>query len=262
MAGHDRFSLKGKVILVTGATRRYGLYMCEGLCEAGGTVCVTSRDKARAEDTALHLASFGGSAYGYAYDQGSDDSIEALVGDVMRDHGRIDVLVNNARCIPETAAPDIGREELNRTFSVNAVGMILLTRTVVNEMRQAGGGVIINVGSIYGMGGQDLSIYEDPDMRMSLDYPMQKGGVLAYTKQLATCLARHGIRANCLSLGGLTETAPKDDDVFLEAYRSRTPMRRLTEPDDVKGPIVFLASDASAYMTGANLVLDGGWTAW
>ena len=261
MADCDIFSLEGKVIVVTGGTKKYGRAFGVALAEAGGTVIVTSREKPRADAAAKELCDRGGRAHGYVLDQADDDSIEALVSDVIRDHGRIDVLVNNARRIPEMTAPEISREELDRLFAVNAVGLILVTRRVVEEMKKGGGGNIINIGSIYGMGGQDLSIYEHPDRNMSLDYPIQKGGMIAYTKQLATCLARYKIRANCLSLGGLRETAP-DDPVFLEQYCKRVPLGRMAVPEDVRGPMVFLASDASAYMTGANVVVDGGWTAW
>jgi len=257
----NKFSLKDKRILVTGGTRRYGLHMCEGLAEAGGTVLLTSRDKTRAETQARAFRERGLEAVGYALELAEDDSIENLVSTIIRDHGRIDVLVNNARRIPQLSPTEINREELNHLFGVNCVGPILLTRRITNEMRKTGGGNIINIGSIYGMVGQNLSIYDDPESNMSLDYPVQKGGMIAYTKQLATCLAQYHIRSNCLSLSGLRETAP-DDTVFLKAYRKRTPMGRMALPEDVKGPIVFLASDASAYMTGVNLVIDGGWTAW
>ena len=255
------FSLEGKVIVVTGGTRRYGYHFCDALVGAGGTVILTSRDKARAEETAARLGSKGGKCYGYPLEQADDDSIEELVSSVIRDYEKIDVLVNNARRIPQMPGCEIDREELDKLFTINSVGLILLTRRVVEEMRKAGGGNIINIGSIYGMGGQDLSIYSDPDRSASLDYPIQKGGMIAYTKQLATTLARYNIRANCLSLGGLRETAP-DDPVFLEGYSRRTPMGRMAVAEDVRGPIIYLASDASAYMTGVNLVVDGGWTAW
>ena len=255
------FSLKGKTILVTGGTRRYGLHMCEGLAEAGGTVLLTSRDKGRAGTQAKAFRERGLEAFGYALELAEDDSIENLVSTVIRDHGKVDVLVNNARRIPQLPPPEINRQELNTLFTVNCVGPILLTRRVAEEMRKASGGNIINIGSIYGMVGQNLSIYDDPDSNMSLDYPIQKGGMIAYTKQLATCLAQYNIRSNCLSLGGLSETAP-DDPIFLEQYNKRTPLGRMACPKDVKGPIVFLASDASAYMTGTNVVVDGGWTAW
>ena len=254
------FSLKGKVIVVTGGTRRYGYHLCEGLAEAGGTVVLTSRDKKRADATAENLRSKGPEVFGYSLELADDDSIEEFVAAVIRDRTRIDVLVNNARRIPQMSAPEINREELDRVFTVNSVGTILLTRRVVEEMKKAGGGNIINIGSIYGMVGQDLGIYEEPEESISWDYPVQKGGIIAYTKQLASTLARHGIRANCLTLGGLGEGTPGGR--FLEQYCKRTPLGRMAVGEDVKGPIVFLASDASAYMTGANVVVDGGWTAW
>jgi len=256
------FSLQDKVIIVTGGTKKYGYYFCEALCEAGGTVAVTSRDEQRAKQMAQEFSARDLKAYGYALQLADDDSIEQLVTSVIQDLGKIDVLINNARHVPQMAADEIDREELDKVFTINAVGQILLTRRVVEEMKKAGGGNIINIGSIYGMVGQDLSIYTEPEASYSLDYPIQKGGMIAYTKQLATILARYNIRANCLSLGGLRETVPDDWDFFLEHYCKHVPLGRMTVGEDVKGPIILLASDASAYMTGVNLVVDGGWTAW
>lgn len=135
-----------------------------------------------------------------------------------------------------------------------------MTRLVAEEMKKAGKGNIINISSIYGMGGQDTSIYKDPEPNISLDYALQKGGIIAHTKQLAAILGQHNIRVNCLSLGGIWEATL--DPYFLERYNKRVPLGRMTKGEDVKGPIIFLASDASAYMTGANIVVDGGWTAW
>jgi len=261
MAGNcGIFSLEGKVIVVTGATRRYGYYFCEGLAEAGGTLALTSRDKARADEKAEAFRSRGLEVFGYSLDLADDDSIEQLVAAVLRDHDRIDVLVNNARQVAGVRASEISRADLDKVFTVNCVGTILLTRRVVDEMKKAGGGNVINIGSIYGIGGQDPGVYDEPEASVSLDYSIQKGGAIAYTKQLAATLAGHNIRSNCLSLGGLEETAP--GGCFLERYCKRTPLGRMAVGEDVKGPIVFLASDASAYVTGANLVVDGGWTAW
>jgi len=258
---YELFSLNDKVVVVTGGTRRYGHHFCQALGQAGATVVLTSRDQGRAADAAQELADMGLKAFGYSLQLADDSSIDTFVDAVIADHGHIDVLVNNARTIPQMPAPEITRQELDRAFTINVTGMILLTRRVVEEMKQAGGGNIINIGSIYGMVGQNLSIYEEPEASVSLDYPIFKGGIIAYTKQLATTLARYNIRANCLSLGGLGETAP-DDDYFLLRYNERVPMGRMATGQDVAGPIVFLASDASAYVTGDNLVVDGGWTAW
>ena len=254
------FSLEGKIIVITGGTRKYGYHFCEALAEAGGTVILTSRDKNRAEETAEVFSKKGQKAFGYSLELAQDDSINEFVSAVIKTHKKIDVLINNARRIPQMPPYNINREELDKLFTINSVGLILLTRRVVEEMKRAGGGNIINISSIYGMGGQDLSIYKDPDANISLDYPIQKGGIIAYTKQLATTLARHNIRCNCLTLGGFQEAS--HDPYFLKRYNKRVPLGRMAIGEDVKGPIIFLASDTSAYMTGANLVVDGGWTAW
>ena len=259
--GCGRFSLEGKIIVVTGGTRRYGLCMAEGLAEAGGTVILTSRSRERAEAKAAPLRERGLDIRGMSLDQADDASIDAFVDAVVAEHGRIDVLVNSARHIPEMPAFEVDRAELDKTFTINAVGQILLTRRVILEMRKSGGGNIITIGSIYGMGGQDPNVYDNPDNNMTFDYAIMKGGMVAWARQLATMFARDGIRCNCLTLGGLTDPANPPGD-FEKKYCRRTPLGRLADLDDVKGPIVFLASDASAYMTGANLVVDGGWTAW
>ncbi len=269
----ELFSLEDKVVVVTGGTRRYGYYFCKALGQAGATVVLTSRDQGRADDTARELTCIGLKAFGYSLQLADDSSIEGFVDAVVADHGRIDVLVNNARTVPEMPVSELTHEELDRVFSINLTGMILLTRRVVEEMKRTGGGNIINIGSIYGMVGQNPSIYREPQISLSLDYPVFKGGILAYTKQLATTLAQHNIRANCLSLGGLRETIPPgqlseprrpsgDEDYFVPRYNERVPLGRMATGEDVAGPVVFLASDASAYVTGANLVVDGGWTAW
>jgi len=209
----ELFSLEDKVVVVTGGTQRYGYYFCRALGQAGATVVLTSRDQGRADDTAREFTDMGLKAFGYSLQLSDDGSIEAFVDAVIADHDRIDVLVNNARTISEMSANELTREELDRVFTINLTGVILLTRRIVEEMKQAGGGNIINIGSIYGIVGQNPSIYREPQASLSLDYPIFKGGILAYTKQLATTLAQHNIRANCLSLGGLRETAP--DDYFL-----------------------------------------------
>ena len=255
------FSLAGKVVVVTGGTKRYGLCMVEGLAEAGGTVILTSRDRERAEEHARPLRERGLKVYGAALQQADDASIEAFVSGVIAEHERIDVLVNSARHIPAKPAFEVDRAELDKTLMINATGQILLTRRVIGEMRKSGGGNIINIGSIYGLGGQDPRVYDDPDANVSLDYAIMKGGMVAWSKQLATLFAKDNIRSNCLSLGGFQDPDNPPGD-FEKHYCARTPLGRMAGVDDVKGPIVYLASDASAYMTGANLVVDGGWTAW
>ena len=259
--GTSLFSLDSRIVVVTGGTKRYGYSMAEGLAQAGGTVILTSRDKARAEAKAAPLRDRGLKAFGYALRQEDDASIDAFVSAVIDTYGRIDVLVNSARVTPSTTAFEIDRTELNDTFGVNLTGLILLTRRVIEEMRKTGGGSIINMGSIYGLGGQDPGVYDNPDEMISLDYAIAKGGTIAWTRQLAVVFARDNIRVNCLSLGGYKDPENPPGD-FEQKYCARTPMGRMADIDDAKGPVVFLASQASSYVTGANLVVDGGWTAW
>lgn len=258
----DLFSLEGKVVIITGGTRKYGHHFSEALAEAGATVVITSRDKKRAEETAEKFTSRGLKAFGYSLELMQDDSINEFVDSVIKNHEKIDVLINNARHIPQMQHDVINRKELDDSFTVNSVGLILLTRRVVEEMKKVGQGNIINISSIYGMVGQDISIYDDPEPNIILDYPIQKGGLIAYTKQLAAILGRHNIRCNCLTPGGLRETVPDSYSSFIERYNKRVPLGRMAVGKDCKGPIVFLASDASSYVTGHNLIVDGGWTAW
>ena len=257
----DMFKLDGKIALITGGTRRYGRAMSWGLAEAGATVVLTSRSKDRAEEIAAPMRDQGLIAHGAALDQGDDASIKSCIDDVIAEHGRIDVLINSARHIPTMTATEIDRAELDRTFTVNATGQILLTRRVITEMKKTDGGSIVNIGSIFGMIGQDLRVYENPDELMSLDYAIMKGGMIAWTKQLAAVYAASNIRVNCLSLGGLQDPENPPGD-FERRYAEATPLGRMAVPDDVKGVIVFLVSDASQYMTGANVVVDGGRVIW
>ncbi len=126
-------------------------------------------------------------------------------------------------------------------------------------MIQQGSGSIVNISSIYGVVGPDFSIYEGTDMTMPAFYAFDKGGMIAFTRYLACRLAKHGIRVNCISPGGLRD--PSQPLAFVRAYESRVPLGRLAGPEDIKGAVVFLASDASSYVTGTNLLVDGGWTA-
>ena len=259
--GHKMFSLERKIAVVTGGTKRYGLAMAEGLAQCRATVILSSRSKTRAEEYAEPMRQQGLKVYGAALDQADDASIDSFISDIIAEYGKIDILINSARHIAEGPAFEIPRQEFDKTFTINVTGQILIVRRVIGEMRKTGGGSIINIGSIYGMGGQDPSIYDDPDQALSLDYSIVKGGMVAWSKQIATMFAKDNIRCNCLTLGGLNQPE-MEGTAFLEEYCRRTPMGRMSYPEDVKGPIVFLASDASAYVTGINLIVDGGWTAW
>lgn len=254
------FSLAGKTAVVTGATGLYGRPFAEALCQAGATVVVTSRSVRVAEATARELAVGSGSALGLGLDQGNEESIARFGAELLERCGRIDVLVNNAVHRQGGGIDDTSAADWDATTAVNSRGLFLLTQLITTAMRhQGGGGSVINIGSIYGIVGPDFPIYDGTTMTSPAFYSYDKAGMIGFTRYLASALGPDGIRVNCLCPGGLR--AGDQDPAFLAAYESRTPLRRLAEADDVTPALVFLASDASRYVTGVTLPVDGGWTA-
>jgi NAD(P)-dependent dehydrogenase (short-subunit alcohol dehydrogenase family) len=252
------FSLEGRVVIVTGAAGLYGRPISEALAAAGATVVLAARGVDAVEAFAADLRTMGHSAIGHRLDQADAASVDRLCEDVLERLGRIDVLVNNAVHRSGTDFFGTGGEDFEATHRVNGSGLFRLTQRCAGAMARAGSGSIINVSSIYGAVGPDFTIYADTAMTNAPSYAYDKGGMIAFSRYLATCLGPQGIRSNCLVPGGL-ET--DQDERFIAAYCGRTPLRRMAETDDIKGPVLFLASDASRYVTGVTLPVDGGWTA-
>lgn len=255
----SRFSLAGRIAVVTGGAGLYGRPICTALAESGAHVVVASRDGATREALVDELAGGGWLATGWPLDLADESSIERLCAEVVSELGAIDVLVNNAvhragRTIDATTADD-----WRATSEVNSLGLFLICRAVGEQMVARRRGVIINVASIYGVVGADFGIYDGTDLTSPANYAFDKGGMISFTRHLASWLGPTGVRVNCISPGGLR--TPDQPQPFVDAYTRRVPLRRLAGPDDIKGPIVFLASDASSYITGINLAVDGGWTA-
>jgi NAD(P)-dependent dehydrogenase (short-subunit alcohol dehydrogenase family) len=247
----NQFNLEGKVILVTGAAGFLGQRFVESLKQAGASV--VGADIVSGSDVVLDVT--------------DKASIEKAFADIVEKHGRIDVVVNNAAIDPKfdkDAEPNTKHFEnyplelLKKSLEVNLLGYTLVAQEAVKHMRQAGGGQIINISSIYGLVGPDQDIYPDGSQK-PVDYAITKGGVVMLTKWLATTYGADGIRANTLTFGGVEKGHSEE---FKENYGARTPLGRMADADEVGGPLVFLASDAASYMTGADVVVDGGWTAW
>ncbi len=260
------FDLSGKVALVTGATGHLGGAMARALAEAGASVVVTSRDASRAAAAAgaLPVAGRGGGVspahHGVAMDYMDAESIAGGVREAIFKAGRIDVLVNNGYERVTADWTGVTGEQFTRQLA-NATGCFLLARQVRDHAVERGGGAsLIMIGSMYGLVGSYPDAYQDVPMSSPVAYHALKGGVLAMTRHLAVYWAADGVRVNCLSPGPFPAgtVSPK----MVERLSAKSPMKRMGRPDELKGAVVFLASDASSYVTGANLIIDGGWTAW
>lgn len=253
----ELLSLKNKTILVTGGAGRYGKPIVEALAEADGTVITASRNLAAGEALAEKFRRENLAVHALQVDQADHESVLKLKAEIKMQFGRLDVFVNNAvaRPMKSYASP---LSEWEESMRVNATGMFDITREMADLIAAGGGGAIINIASMMGMFGPDLSNYEGTNMGIPMpDYFFHKGGMITLTRYLARVLADQKIRVNCISPGGLlTENPPPAR--FLENYSKKVPVGRMATYDDIKGLIVFLASDASAYLSGENILMDGG----
>ena len=253
----DRFSLSGKTALVTGGAGLYGRQIVEALAEAGAKTYVASRNLANLEELAHALAEKGLTIHPRKLDQSSETSVENLLESLVEETRRLDILVNNAVSRP-MADWDSPVSEFEESMKTNATGIFLMTRAFGNHMAEQGGGSIINVGSIQGMVGPDYTLYEGLGWGTPPDYFFHKGGMIQLTRFAAGKLGPRGVRVNTLSPGGFFND---QDPVFVERYNARTFLGRMANGEDLKGVVVFLASDASEYLTGINIPVDGGYTA-
>jgi NAD(P)-dependent dehydrogenase (short-subunit alcohol dehydrogenase family) len=252
---HDLFDLHDRTVVVTGGGGLYGSAFVTALSAAGADVILTSRTTARAEAEAARLDGDSGTVRGIALDLADESSVRDFAASV----GPVDVLVNNAVHRAGGDLFDTTAADLDATAAVNWRGTFLLTQAIGARMAERGAGSIINIGSIYGLVAPEFDIYADTDMTMPAFYSYDKAGLVGFTRYLAARLGPSGVRANCLCPGGLedgSQPAP-----FLRAYTQRVPLGRLAQVEDVAGAIVFLASDASSYVTGVTLPVDGGWSA-
>jgi gluconate 5-dehydrogenase len=257
----DLFDLTGRVALVTGASGWLGRSLAAGLAEAGATVVVGSRDAVRGRDTAAALPSPGGARHAaVVLDHLDEAGAEAGFRDAVDAAGRVDILVNNGNAAGRKDWRDVGADEFNAVLA-NATGYFLLARRLRDHVVGRGvPGAVILLGSMYGQVGSYPDAYEGIGAASPAPYHALKGGIIQLTRHLAVYWARDGVRVNCLSPGPFpSETAPEG---LAERLRAKSPMGRMGRPHELKGAVVFLASDASSYVTGQNLTVDGGWTAW
>lgn len=263
------FDLSGRVAVVTGGTGLLGAPMSRALAEAGAAVVITSRSKERAQTTVQSLPSRGGAKHhAVEMDQTESASIEQAFSEVVKSAGCIDILVNNA---VEQMYEDwitVTAEQFNRQLT-NLTGYFLLSRLVRNHavQRKAPANIIM-LGSIYGVVTSYPDVYEGIRPATPVAYQVMKAGVIQMVRHLGVYWARDGVRVNCLTPGPFpvpsldVQTPAKiEKPELIKRLCQKSPMKRMGIPHEMKGAVVFLASDASSYMTGQNLIIDGGWVA-
>jgi NAD(P)-dependent dehydrogenase (short-subunit alcohol dehydrogenase family) len=255
----DLFRLDGRVALVTGGSGIYGAHISRALAEAGAQVIIASRDLQRCEEMADRLRETGLAVRAARLDLSSKESILSLREWVVSRFGRLDILFNNAVARAGGDMSTTTEEDWAATMRINSTGLFLSCQIYGEQMAQQRSGVIVNIASIYGVVGPDFDIYEGAGFTNPANYAFAKGGMINFTRYLASYYGQFNVRVNAISPGGFhTEDQPAD---FVERYSKKTLLRRMASNDDIKGATVFLASDASAYITGHNLLVDGGWTA-
>lgn len=262
----ESFSCKGKVALVTGGAGHHGGYgaqISEALYEAGATVYIASRSKDKLEAFA---ARYPGMKI-LVLDLSKAESIKAAIDEILKAEGHLDILVNNAvlRCALEQW--DLPMETYDESFHTNASGLFLITRLAALAMSKQKSGSIINIASYMGMLGLDPANYvgtgmqTDSDILPSPAYHYEKGGMINFTRWAASVLGKFNIRVNSVSLVGFSAEWEKNPSTFTKNHAALTMLGRLCNSTDLKGGIVYLASDASSFVTGINLVIDGGYSA-
>lgn len=258
--------LQGRVALITGGAGHIGVAMADALAELGCTLCLLDcQGEALAQGAKRLRNNWGVRVETLKVDLENEQERAAVPHALGTLFGRLDILINNAGFVGDSqlqgwgvALEDQRVDTWRRALEVNLTAVFHLSQILAPMLREHGKGTIVNMSSIYGVAGPDLRLYEGTTMGHPAAYAASKGGVIQLTRWLSTVLAPE-IRVNCISPGGVFRNQP---EVFVERYVARTPLARMAAEEDFKGAIAYFASDLSAYVTGENLMVDGGWTVW
>jgi len=259
------FDLNGKVIIITGSSGMLGTQYAYALSECGANVVLADIDISKSKITEKQIKkSFSTDPMSIKLDLTNKESILSMTSTVIKKYSKIDVLINNAAYQGNSKIRSSGFENLeletwNQAIDVNLTGVFLCCQSIGKQMIKQKSGNIINIASTYGLVGPDQRIYGKSGQNSAIFYAATKSAILNLTRYLATYWEGKGIRVNTFSPGGVENN---QDPNFIKRYSKKTPLGRMAKKDEYAGSIIFLASDASSYMTGSNLIVDGGWTAW
>ncbi len=250
----DLFNLSGKVAVVTGARRGMGRLHCLALADAGAKVVVSDIDKKDCEKVVEEIRERGGDAIAVQCDVSVKEEVLEMAKITKEQFSGVDILVNNAGVVDFKNFFDLEEEDWNRIMNINLKGFFLCTQAFAGIMKEGEGGSVINIGSVaMGQSGVALS--------NTVPYVASKGGVAGMTEALAIDLGQYNIRVNLIAPGIIESSSMnnKDESETQNAIKERLPLKRIGKPEDVSGAVIFLASDASSYITGAVINVDGGW---
>lgn len=258
----EKFSLRNKTAVVTGGAGLIGKTIATGLAQAGAMVYIADIDKQAATSVLIQGQQDGVTMEWVHLDISDETSIKNCVSKIVKKDQSIDIWVNCA--YPRTKDwgdkfEDIPLESWRKNVDMHLNGYIFCCKHAAEQMKNQNKGSIINFGSIYGCVAPDFSIYEGTSMTSPAAYSAIKGGIINFTRYLSAYYGKYCIRANVICPGGIFDHQPKS---FVQQYEKKTPLGRMGNPEDLTGPVVFLASDASSYITGQVLLVDGGWTVW
>lgn len=249
------FRLDGKIIVLTGGSGLLGREIAKALVEFGATVFIADTNIEKTIDSESTSVRY------VHMDITEEKSVEEAIGKILEFNGRIDTLINCA--YPRTADWGFRFDKVSfaswkQNLDDHLGGYFITCQKIAEQMKNDGGGSIINIGSIYGIVAPDFSIYEGTEMTMPVAYSAIKGGIIALSKYMSTWYGSWKVRVNVISPGGIFDNQPGS---FVERYSAKTPLGRMGQPGEIVGAVIYLASDASSYVTGQNIVIDGGWTA-
>lgn len=255
------FDLSGRVVLVAGGAGYLGQSACLALAEQGAAVMVADLDPERAEALAEKIRGRGGKAFAIEFDVAEEASSRAAVARAVADFGRLDVLVNATFFSIGKTLDELSAEDFDRANRINLTGAFLLAREAARVLPS--GGSIVLFASMYGLVAPDPGLYRTPMNPNPLEYGVGKAGIIQMAKYLAASWGVRGIRVNAIAPGpfpnpGIQQQYPE----FVQRLTKKVPLGRIGRQDEIAGTVVFLASDASSYLNGATLTVDGGWTAW
>lgn len=256
-------SLNGKTAVVTGGAGYLGTAICETLAELGANLVLASRDKEKCERKAAELEQQFGTirAVGLEVDLLKKGSAPAFIEQVHKHFDAIDILVNNAWSGNKNSWESISEDDWNYDIDMSLNSVFRLTKAAFEDLKRSRG-VILNIASMYGHIGPDYRIYDGKEFANPPSYGAAKAGVLQFTRYLASFLSPHGIRVNALSPGAFPHPPTQKHEVFMQKLGSKNPMNRIGQPEELKGAVALLCSDAGSYITGQNLCVDGGWAIW